>query len=152
MAGRERACGCVHGVGGLGGGHPTARCGTVRLGVAGVVVPCVGGGAGPVCVGGMGWGVGYVCAEGLVGWFGALWAMQWVVEMLVMPTGGGAVSAATAADALAVADVGASGDAPGGGGVDDADGDGVVGDGTGAGGGGGSGGSCRWCNGRWCRW
>ena len=42
-----------------------------------------------VCVGGMGRGVGYVCAEGVVGWVGALWAMQWVVEMLVMPTGGG---------------------------------------------------------------
>ena len=33
-------------------------------------------------------GVGYVCAEGAVGWAGALWAMQWVEEMLVMPTGG----------------------------------------------------------------
>ena len=42
-----------------------------------------------VCVVGMGRGVGYVCAEGVVGWVGALWAMQWVVEMLVMPTGGG---------------------------------------------------------------
>ena len=36
-----------------------------------------------VCV-----GVGYVCAEGVVGWAGALWAMQWVEEMLVTPTGG----------------------------------------------------------------
>ena len=36
-----------------------------------------------VCV-----GVGYVCAEGAVGWAGALWAMQWVEEMLVTPTGG----------------------------------------------------------------
>ena len=36
-----------------------------------------------VCV-----GVGYVCAEGAVGWAGALWAMQWVEEMLVIPTGG----------------------------------------------------------------
>ena len=35
-----------------------------------------------VCV-----GVGYVCAEGAVGWAGALWAMQWVEEMLVTPTG-----------------------------------------------------------------
>ena len=41
-----------------------------------------------VCVGGMGRSVGYMCAEGVVGWVGALWAMQWVVEMLVMPTGG----------------------------------------------------------------
>ena len=32
--------------------------------------------------------VGYVCAEGAVGWAGALWAMQWVEEMLVTPTGG----------------------------------------------------------------
>ena len=37
----------------------------------------------PVCV-----GVGHVCAEGAVGWAGALWAMQWVEEMLVTPTGG----------------------------------------------------------------
>ena len=36
-----------------------------------------------VCV-----GVGYVCAEGAVGSAGALWAMQWVEEMLVGPTGG----------------------------------------------------------------
>ena len=36
-----------------------------------------------VCV-----GVGYVCAEGAGGWAGALWAMQWVEEMLVTPTGG----------------------------------------------------------------
>ena len=36
-----------------------------------------------VCV-----GVGYVCAEGAVGWAGAPWAMQWVEEMLVTPTGG----------------------------------------------------------------
>ena len=36
-----------------------------------------------VCV-----GVGYVWAEGAVGWAGALWVMQWVEEMLVMPTGG----------------------------------------------------------------
>ena len=36
-----------------------------------------------VCV-----GVGYVCAEGAVGWAGATWAMQWVEEMLVTPTGG----------------------------------------------------------------
>ena len=36
-----------------------------------------------VCV-----GVGHVCAEGAVGWAGALWAMQWVEEMLVTPTGG----------------------------------------------------------------
>ena len=36
-----------------------------------------------VCV-----GVGYLCAEGAVGWAGAPWAMQWVEEMLVMPTGG----------------------------------------------------------------
>ena len=36
-----------------------------------------------VCV-----GVGYVCAEGAVGWAGAQWAMQWVEEMLVTPTGG----------------------------------------------------------------
>ena len=36
-----------------------------------------------VCV-----GVGYVCAEGAVGRAGALWAMQWVEEMLVAPTGG----------------------------------------------------------------
>ena len=33
-------------------------------------------------------GVGYVCAEGAVGWAGAPWAMQWVEEMLVTPTGG----------------------------------------------------------------
>ena len=32
--------------------------------------------------------VGYVCAEGAMGWAGALWAMQWVEEMLVTPTGG----------------------------------------------------------------
>ena len=36
-----------------------------------------------VCV-----GVGHVCAEGAVGWAGAVWAMQWVEGMLVMPTGG----------------------------------------------------------------
>ena len=36
-----------------------------------------------VCV-----GVGYVCAEGAVDWAGAPWAMQWVEEMLVTPTGG----------------------------------------------------------------
>ena len=36
-----------------------------------------------VCV-----GVTYVCAEGAVGWAEALWAMQWVEEMLVTPTGG----------------------------------------------------------------
>ena len=36
-----------------------------------------------VCV-----GVGYVCAESAVGWAGALWAIQWVEEMLVTPTGG----------------------------------------------------------------
>ena len=41
-----------------------------------------------VCVGWMGRGVGYVCAGAVVGWIGALWAMQWVAEMLVMPTGG----------------------------------------------------------------
>ena len=34
-------------------------------------------------------GVGYVCAEGAVGWAGALWAIQWVEEMLATPTGGG---------------------------------------------------------------
>ena len=34
-----------------------------------------------VCV-----GVGYVCAEGAVVWAWALWAMQWVEEMLVTPT------------------------------------------------------------------
>ena len=33
-------------------------------------------------------GVGYVCAEGAVGSVRALWAMQWVEEMLVTPTGG----------------------------------------------------------------
>ena len=43
-----------------------------------------------VCV-----GVGYVCAEGAVGWAGALWAMQWVEEMLVTPTGGGPVGVET---------------------------------------------------------
>ena len=36
-----------------------------------------------VCV-----GVGYVCVERAVGWAGAPWAMQWVEEMLVTPTGG----------------------------------------------------------------
>ena len=36
-----------------------------------------------VCV-----GVGYVCAEEAVGWAGAPWAMEWVEEMLVTPTGG----------------------------------------------------------------
>ena len=36
-----------------------------------------------VCV-----GVGYVCAEGAVGRAGTPWAMQWVEEMLVTPTGG----------------------------------------------------------------
>ena len=36
-----------------------------------------------VCV-----GVRHVCAEGALGWAGALWAMQWVEEMLVTPTGG----------------------------------------------------------------
>ena len=36
-----------------------------------------------VCV-----GVGYVCVEGAVGWARAPWAMQWVEEMLVTPTGG----------------------------------------------------------------
>ena len=36
-----------------------------------------------VCV-----GVGYVSAKGAVGWAGALWAMQWVEELLVTPTGG----------------------------------------------------------------
>ena len=43
-----------------------------------------------VCV-----GVGYVCAGGAVGWAGALWAMQWVEEMLVTPTGGGGVGVET---------------------------------------------------------
>ena len=37
---------------------------------------------------GGGVGVGYVCAKGVVGLVGALWGMQQVVEMLVMPTGG----------------------------------------------------------------
>ena len=57
-----------------------------------VGIPLLGAGrlvwAWQVCVGGMGRGVGYVCADGVVGWVGALWAMQWVVEMLVMPTEG----------------------------------------------------------------
>ena len=35
----------------------------------------------------MGLGVGYVCVEGVVDWVGALWVMQRVAEMLVMPTG-----------------------------------------------------------------
>ena len=34
------------------------------------------------------WVSGKVCAEGAVGWAGTLWAMQWVKEMLVTPTGG----------------------------------------------------------------
>ena len=89
-----------------------------------------------VCV-----GVGYVCAEGAVGWAGALWASQWVEEMLVMPTGG----VLWASKRVCVVDVGASGDAPGGDGVGDADG--VIGDGAGAGGACGSGGRCRWCSG-----
>ena len=101
-----------------------------------VGTPLLGGGrpvwARLVCVGGMGRGVGYVCAKGVVGWVGALWAMQWVVEMLVMPTGGGVLQAP---QLVGVADVGAAGDALGGYGVVDADGDGVVGDGAGAGGG-----------------
>ena len=63
-----------------------------------------------VCVGGMGGGVGYVCVEGVVGWVGALWAMQWVVEMLVLPTGGGVLQAP---QRVCVADVGAAGDALG---------------------------------------
>ena len=41
-----------------------------------------------VCVGGKGRAVGYVCAETVVSWVGALWAMQWKVEMLVTPRGG----------------------------------------------------------------
>ena len=41
-----------------------------------------------VSVGGMGRGFGYVCTERVVVRVWALWAMQWVVEMLVMPTGG----------------------------------------------------------------
>ena len=65
---------------------------------------------------------------------------------------GDAVGAATGADAVGVADVGASGDTPGGDGVGDADGDCVVGDGAVLGGAGGSGGCCRRCNGRWRRW
>ena len=81
-----------------------------------------------VCVGGMGGGVGYVCVEGVVGWVGALWAMQWVVEMLVMLTGG-VLQAMRWADS-----------------------DGVVGDGAGAWGGGSSCGRRRRCNGRWRRW
>ena len=72
------------------------------------------------------WGVvGYVCVEGVVGWVGALWAMQWVVEMLVMPTGGGCCRRCNGfvwlmwvLQAMRCAD-----------------GDGVVGDGAGAGGG-----------------
>ena len=61
-----------------------------------------------VCVGGMGGGVGYVCVQGVVGWVGALWAMQWVVEMPMMPTGGGLLQAL---QRVCVADVGAAGDA-----------------------------------------
>ena len=71
-------------------------------------------------------GVGYVCAEDVVGWAGALWAMQWVEKMLVIPTGG----VMEAPKRVHVADLGASGDAPGGDGVGDADG--VVVDGAGA--------------------
>ena len=48
-----------------------------------------------VCVGGIGGGVGYVCVEAVVGLVGALWAMQWVVELLVLLTGGVAAGAAT---------------------------------------------------------
>ena len=77
-----------------------------------------------VCV-----GVGYVCAQGAVGWAGALWARQWVEEMLVTPTGG----VLWASKRVCVVDVGVWGDAPGGDGVGDADG--VIGDGAGAGGG-----------------
>ena len=57
-----------------------------------------------VCV-----GVGYVCAEGAVGWAGALWAMQWVEEMLATPTGG----VLLASKRVGVVGAGASGDAPG---------------------------------------
>ena len=73
-----------------------------------------------------------MCApKGMVGWVGALWAMQWVVEMLVMPKGG----VLQAPQRVGVADVGAAGDALGCDGLGDADGDGVVGDGAGARGG-----------------
>ena len=71
-----------------------------------------------------------------MGWVVALWAMQWVVEMLVMPTRG----VLQVPQRVGVADVGAAGDALGGDGVGDGDGDAVVGDGAGAGGG------------RWFRW
>ena len=96
-----------------------------------------------VCVGGMGRGVGYVCVEGVVGRVGALWAMRLVVEMLVMPTGGGCCRRRNGFDWLMwVLQA-----------MRWADGDGVVGDGAGAGGeGGGSGGRRRRCNGRWRRW
>ena len=50
---------------------------------------------------------GYVCVEGVVGWVWALLAMQWVVEMLVMPTRG----VLQAPQRVCVAYVGAAGDA-----------------------------------------
>ena len=90
VAGRGRASGCALGAGCLGSGHSAVWCRTARVGrwgVAGVQVLCVGRGACLVGVGGKGSGVGYVCAEGLGDWAGALWVMQRVVKMLVMPLG-----------------------------------------------------------------
>ena len=94
-----------------------------------------------VCV-----GVGYVCAEGAVGWAGAPWAMQWVEEMLVTPTGGccrrrnGFVLLTWVLRVTRRAATG-FGDA-----------DGVIGDGAGAGGACSSGGRCKWCSGWWGDW
>ena len=56
-------------------------------GVAGVVVPRLGGGAGLVGAGRMGFCDWYVCAEGVVDFAKALWMMRRVVEKPVMPLG-----------------------------------------------------------------
>ena len=82
--GRMQACVWVCSWCGLfgGSGHYAVWCGTAcggRWGVAGVVVPRVGGGTGVAGVGGMGLGVRYVCAQGAVDWAGALLVMQQAV-------------------------------------------------------------------------
>ena len=90
VAAHGHVCGCVRGAGRLGSRHSAAWCGTARGGrggVAGFPVPRVGGGAGPVCMGEMQLCFRYVCVGGVVVWIGALWVMQRVVGMLLMPTG-----------------------------------------------------------------
>ena len=87
-----RACVLVFSWSGLfgGSGQSAVWCGTAcvcRWGVAGVLVPRSGGGAGLAGIGGMGLGVGYVCAKGATVWARALWVMQRAVKKLLMRMG-----------------------------------------------------------------